>query len=195
MLHLRVFGAAPVMERVAESVAALPGAAHVTRTDAGHGAGHALVTADVDPGAADAALQALSALGVPADDVWLLRLEGLQPGRLGRRRESSAVVWADLLGQAGEQARPVARFLILMAVAGVIAAYGVFYSNGILVVGAMAVSPDFLPVARRASAWSRGARGSWGAPSGRSPRGSAPRAWPRACSRSCWTLSTSFPLA
>jgi uncharacterized hydrophobic protein (TIGR00271 family) len=34
-----------------------------------------------------------------------------------------------------------------MAVAGVIAAYGVFYSNGILVVGAMAVSPDFLPVA------------------------------------------------
>jgi uncharacterized membrane protein len=34
-----------------------------------------------------------------------------------------------------------------MAVAGVIAAFGVFYSNGILVVGAMAVSPDFLPIA------------------------------------------------
>src|SRR3954470_4381270 len=65
MLHLRVFGAAPVMERVAESVAAVPGAAHVTRTDAGHGAGHALVTADVDPGAAMRPLQALSALGVP----------------------------------------------------------------------------------------------------------------------------------
>src|SRR4051812_40759969 len=60
MLHLRVFGAAPVIERVAESVAPLPGAAHVTRTDAGHGAGHALVSADVDPGAADAALQALT---------------------------------------------------------------------------------------------------------------------------------------
>ena len=147
MLHLRVFGAAPVMERVAESVAALPGAEHVVRTDAGNGDGQALVTADVDPDAADAALQALSALGVPAEDVWLLRLEGLQPGRRSRRRGSSAVVWADLLGQAGEQARPVARFLILMAVAGVIAAYGVFYSNGILIVGAMAVSPDFLPLA------------------------------------------------
>jgi uncharacterized hydrophobic protein (TIGR00271 family) len=147
MLHLRVFGAAPVMERVAESVSALPGAAHVTRTEAGHGAGHALVTADVDPDAADAALQALAALGVPAEDVWLLRLEGLQPGRRGRRRESSAVVWADLLGQAGEHARPVARFLMLMAAAGVIAAYGVIYSNGILIVGAMAVSPDFLPIA------------------------------------------------
>ena len=147
MLHLRVFGAAPVMERVAESVAALPGAAHVTRTDAGDGAGRALVTADVDPDAADQALRALSDLGVPDDDVWLLRLEGLQPGRRGRRRASSAVVWADLLGQAGEHARPVARFLILMAVAGVIAAYGVIYDNGILIVGAMAVSPDFLPIA------------------------------------------------
>jgi len=147
MLHLRVFGAAPVMERVAASVAALPGAQHVTRTDAGNGAGDALVTADVDPDAADQALQALSALGVPADDIWLLRLEGLQPGRRGRRPAGSAVVWADLLGQAGEHARPVARFLILMATAGVIAAYGVIYSNGILIVGAMAVSPDFLPIA------------------------------------------------
>jgi hypothetical protein len=147
MLHLRVFGPAPVMERVAESVSALPGAEHVVRTDAGNGAAQALVTADVDPVAADAALQALSALGVPAEDVWLLRLEGLQPGRRSRRRESSAVVWADLLGQAGEQARPVARYLVLMAVAGVIAAYGVFYSNSILIVGAMAVSPDFLPIA------------------------------------------------
>jgi uncharacterized hydrophobic protein (TIGR00271 family) len=147
MLHLRVFGSAPVMERVAESVSALPGAEHVTRTDAGNGAAQAIVTADVEPDAADAALQALSRLGVPDEDVWLLRLEGLQPGRRGRRRGRSAVVWADLLGQAGEHARPVARFLILMAVAGVIAAYGVIYSNGILIVGAMAVSPDFLPIA------------------------------------------------
>jgi uncharacterized hydrophobic protein (TIGR00271 family) len=147
MLHLRVFGAAPVMERVAERISALPGAEHVTRTDAGNGAGQALVTADVEPDAADAALQALTRLGVPAEDIWLLRLEGLQPGRRGRRPESSAVVWADLLGQAGEHARPVARFIMLMAVAGVIAAYGVIYANGILIVGAMAVSPDFLPLA------------------------------------------------
>jgi uncharacterized hydrophobic protein (TIGR00271 family) len=147
MLHLRVFGAAPMMERVAESVSALDGADHVTRTDAGDGAGRALVTADVDPDAADAALHVLTGLGVPTEDVWLLRLEGLQPGRRRRRREGGAVVWADLLGQAGEHARPVGRFLMLMAVAGIIAAYGVIYSNGILIVGAMAVSPDFLPIA------------------------------------------------
>lgn len=147
MLHLRVFGAAPMMERVAESVSALAGADHVTRMDAGDGAGQSLVTADVDPDAADAALHVLTSLGVPTEDVWLLRLEGLQPGRRRRRREGGAVVWADLLGQAGEHARPVGRFLMLMAVAGIIAAYGVIYSNGILIVGAMAVSPDFLPIA------------------------------------------------
>ena len=147
MLHLRVFGAAPMMERVAESVSALAGADHVTRTDAGDSAGRTLVTADVDPDAADAALHALTSLGVPAEDVWLLRLEGLQPGRRRPRQRGSAMVWADLLGQAGEHARPVGRFLMLMAVAGIIAAYGVIYSNGILIVGAMAVSPDFLPIA------------------------------------------------
>jgi uncharacterized hydrophobic protein (TIGR00271 family) len=147
MLHLRVFGAAPMMERVAESVSALAGADHVTRTDAGDGAGQTLVTADVEPDAADAALHALTGLGVPPEDVWLLRLEGLQPGRRRRRQQAGVVVWADLLGQAGEHARPVGRFLMLMAVAGIIAAYGVIYSNGILIVGAMAVSPDFLPIA------------------------------------------------
>jgi hypothetical protein len=107
MLHLRVYGAASAMEEVAESVSALAGADHITRTDAGDRTGRALVTADVDPDAADTALRALSRLGVPAEDIWLLRLDGFQPGR--RRRTSGAVVWADLLGQAGENARPVAR--------------------------------------------------------------------------------------
>lgn len=146
MLHLRVFGAGPVMEEVATSVSALPGADHITRTDAGDRSGRALVTADVDAEAADAALRALSRLGVPAEDVWLMRIDGLQPGG-AVRRDGGAVVWADLLGQAGEHARPVGRYLALMAAAGVIASYGVIYSNGILIVGAMAVSPDFLPIA------------------------------------------------
>jgi uncharacterized hydrophobic protein (TIGR00271 family) len=134
------------MEEVAQEVSALPGATHVTRTAAGDGGGRALVTADLDSDAADAALVALDRLDVPSEDVWLLRLDGLQPGRR-RRRPGTAVVWADLIGQAGEHARPVARYLVFMAAAGVIAGYGVIYSNGILIVGAMAVSPDFLPIA------------------------------------------------
>jgi uncharacterized hydrophobic protein (TIGR00271 family) len=134
------------MEEVARDVSALSGASHVTRSAAGHGAGRALVTADLDADAADTALATLDRLGVAHEDVWLLRLDGIQPGRL-RARGRSTVVWADLLGQAGEYARPVARFLVFMAVAGIIAGYGVIYGNQILIVGAMAVSPDFLPIA------------------------------------------------
>jgi len=147
VLQLRVFGPASAMQAVADDVAAVPGARHVVRSDAGDHSDLALVTMDLDPEAADAVLGIVRRRGIPPDDIWLLRLEGLQPGRRGRRPAGSAVVWADLLGQAGEHARPVASFLILMATAGVIAAYGVIYSNGILIVGAMAVSPDFLPIA------------------------------------------------
>jgi uncharacterized hydrophobic protein (TIGR00271 family) len=143
VLHLRVYGAASAMEDVARSVSALPGADHVTRM--GDASGRAVVTADLDPEAVDPALGALRRLGIPPADVWVLRLEGIQPGR--RRRRANAVVWVDLIGQASEYARPFARFLIFMAVAGIVAGYGVIYGNGILVVGAMAVSPDFLPIA------------------------------------------------
>lgn len=145
MLHLRVFGAASAIEEAAAHLAALGGVTHVTCGDAGTGSGAALLTADLRPYAADAALEALDRLGVSHEDIWLLRLDGVQPGR--QRRAGGAVVWADLLGQAGEHARAVGRFLALMSVAGVIAAYGVIYDNGILIVGAMAVSPDFFPVA------------------------------------------------
>jgi uncharacterized hydrophobic protein (TIGR00271 family) len=145
VLQLRVFGPASAMQAVTDDVSALPGATHVVRSDAGDHSDRALVTMDLDPEAADAVLGIVERRGIPPDDVWLLRLEDFQPGR--RRPAPASFVWADLIGQALQYARPVARYLVFMAVAGVIAAYGVIYSNGILIVGAMAVSPDFLPIA------------------------------------------------
>src|SRR3954451_3433406 len=65
----------------------------------------------------------------------------MAPGRNAR-----SLIWADVLGRARANARPVARYLVFMIVAGVIAGYGVIEDNGILIVGAMAVSPDLLPV-------------------------------------------------
>ena len=56
------------------------------------------------------------------------------------------MVWADVMGTAWLNARPLARYLAFMVVAGVIASYGVVDNNGILIVGAMAVSPDLLPI-------------------------------------------------
>jgi uncharacterized hydrophobic protein (TIGR00271 family) len=129
------------MTEVAASLDALPGSRHVIRTD-DSGSGAALVTADLGDGTADAALEAVRRLGVPAEDVELLRLDSVGPTSSQR----GGVVWADLLGQAGTNARPLARYLVFMAVAGVIAGFGVIYRNGILIVGAMAVSPDILPI-------------------------------------------------
>jgi len=145
VLQLRVFGPASAMQAVADDVSVLPGARHVVRSDASDHSDQALVTMDLDPEAADAVLGIVERRGIPPDDVWLLRLEGFQPGL--RRPAPASFVWADLIGQALQYARPVARYLVFMAVAGVIAAYGVIYSNAILIVGAMAVSPDFLPIA------------------------------------------------
>ncbi len=55
-------------------------------------------------------------------------------------------MWADVLGTAWLNARPFASYLAFMFVAGVIACYGVIDGNTILIVGAMAVSPDLLPI-------------------------------------------------
>ena len=83
-------------------------------------------------------------LGVDDDNVELLRIDSIGPASTSNPLGN--VVWADLLGQAGTNARLLARYLVFMGIAGIIAAFGVVYSNGILIVGAMAVSPDILPV-------------------------------------------------
>ena len=131
------------MAAVAEQLETLAGVRHVSRTDAGHD-GTALVTADVSAETADTALEMLARLSVPAEDIALVRLDRLAP--LSANAEPLALVWADLLGQASVNARTAVRYLVFMAVAGVIAAFGVIDDDQILIVGAMAVSPDLLPI-------------------------------------------------
>ena len=165
-MQLRAFGPAPLMAEVALALRDIDGAAHVVRLDAGDEDGRALVTADVSPDGVDPALAAVHALGVPAADVALLRVEPVHSGPL---RRENLVVWADLLGEAAEHARPVARYLVFMLAAGVIAGYGVIYANGILIVGAMAVSPicSRSPLPRCAWRWCCGAGGCSATPRGR----------------------------
>ena len=143
MLHLRVFGDSGAMGEVAERLGTHPGAHHVSITD-GAQAGDALVTADLRAAAADAALEMVRGLGVAGEDMTLLRLDAIGP--TPTTDESVALVWADLLGQARLNARTAVRYLVFMAVAGVIAGFGVIDRDQILIVGAMAVAPDLLPV-------------------------------------------------
>jgi uncharacterized hydrophobic protein (TIGR00271 family) len=143
VLQLRVSGDATRSVVLARRLREIPGARNVHRTEDADG-GVTLVTADLDTDAADPALDAMRTLGVPAPDILLLRLESIGPS--AHLEGITNVVWADLLSQAGTNARPLARYLVLMTIAGVIAAFGVIESNSILIVGAMAVSPDILPI-------------------------------------------------
>lgn len=130
------------MAAVAEDLGGLPGTRHVSLSDSRLG-GDRLVTADVRPEAADEALTRLGRLGIPSADITLVRLETIGPAATA---EPLILVWADVLGQAQVQARAPSRYVVLMAVAGVIAALAVVNASAVLIVGAMAISPDLLPV-------------------------------------------------
>jgi uncharacterized hydrophobic protein (TIGR00271 family) len=149
MLQLRAFGPATSIAELADGLERIPGSRHVVRTGDGR-PGRALVTADLVDDAVDRALIQVNRLGLPAEDVVLVRLDTI--GASAAQRPLASLVWADLLSQAGANARPLARYLVFMAIAGVIAAFGVIYENVILVVGAMAISPDTLPITATATA-------------------------------------------
>lgn len=143
MLQLRVYGESHAMTAVAERLEALAGARHVSLVETGSDRA-ALVSADLKTGSADRALATLETLGVPADDIALVRLETVGPG--AESGDVTGLIWADVLGQARIRARATARYLVLMAAAGVIAGLAVVNDSSTLVVGAMAISPDLLPV-------------------------------------------------
>jgi len=105
---------------------------------------HAVVVATVHPRAVDELLDNLRRLGVPETDVTLTRVEVL--GRSSGQGAEAGLVWEDVLGMAARNSRPIARYLAFMFVAGLIASYGVVEYNVILIVGAMAISPDLLPI-------------------------------------------------
>ena len=74
----------------------------------------------------------------------------IQPLGWRRRRRAlgrdNAAVWAEVTGRAAEHARTALLYLLFMAAAGVVAGVGVLDGSSILVVGAMALSPDLLPI-------------------------------------------------
>ena len=143
MIQLEVFGKSTTIATVADSLEELEGVSRVRRVDATR-PGHALVAGIVRPDAVEPLLEDLQRLGVPDDGVTLSRVEIV--GQTVAGTAETSLVWADVLSAAWHHARPIGRYLTLMFVAGVIACYGVTESSAILIVGAMAVSPDLLPI-------------------------------------------------
>jgi uncharacterized hydrophobic protein (TIGR00271 family) len=149
VLQVRVYVPGAAAESVAGELQRISGVTHVVRGGETE-AGDQLITADVTPDSADAALHALRNRAGP-EDITLLRIESVSPADVTLRRrwlgrDPSAASWPEVIEEARGNARLFARFLALMSAAGVIAAVGVDGRNAILIIGAMAISPDLLPL-------------------------------------------------
>jgi uncharacterized hydrophobic protein (TIGR00271 family) len=106
-----------------------------------------VLAADVLPSVADDVMQLLRSWEVQDQDFLLTRQEVIAPmPHVSKPLADEGFAWVEVMGQARTHARPLGRYLALMAVAAVLAALGVITDNPILIVGAMAVSPDLLPI-------------------------------------------------
>jgi uncharacterized hydrophobic protein (TIGR00271 family) len=143
VIRLEVFGESGAMAAVAQLLDESADVSRVRLADATK-LGHAVVVATVVPSAVDEVLDHLRRLGVPDAELTLTREEVL--GRSSARGAEAGLVWEDVLGMAARNSRPIARYLAFMVAAGLIASYGVIDYNQILIVGAMAISPDLLPI-------------------------------------------------
>jgi uncharacterized hydrophobic protein (TIGR00271 family) len=116
--------------------------------------GDDLVAAAVLPTVADEVLQALREVGI-AEHRCTLSRRGVDLVEIDRDEQvfgywdpgSDAVVWDEVLEDAAEDARLSLTYLVIMAIAGLIAAIGVYDDQPVLIVGAMALSPDLARVA------------------------------------------------
>ena len=113
--------------------------------------GKTLITAEIGAESVDETFAALQRVGIDARDLSVSRHDFSRPVT-GERILSDAIdgqdalVWAEVADAAAENVSLRPSYLAYMIVAGVIAAFGVTERSTILIVGAMAVSPDLLPM-------------------------------------------------
>ena len=144
MLSFEVFGRAESMQSVTDLLEGTDGVTRVTLAEATP-TGHALVRAKVAPRVVREMLERVRALGVPEQDITVERVE---PVTWAQPTTATTVLeWEDVVGTARVNVRLTGLYLAFMFAAGVVASYGVVDTNGILIVGAMAISPDLLPIA------------------------------------------------
>lgn len=153
MLRLRVSVEAERAEEVLRALGKEGGVSDIARYRAAiAGTGEDLVTAWVRESSVDEVLSALRTLGVVRrGNVTFARervfVPGPMPWSIPRLDPGSRdVVWEEVEGQAGYMAQLAPRYLLLMGLAGLIAAAGIMQNTTVPIVGAMAISPDLLPL-------------------------------------------------
>jgi uncharacterized hydrophobic protein (TIGR00271 family) len=143
MIRLEAFGSAETMAEVERLLERAEGASRV-RAVATTRTGHWIVSATVRRSSVDPIVASIRRLGVSDDQLTLTHVEELRPSQQTGAQDSP--VWEDVLGSTWLHARPVLRYATFMFVAGVVAFYGIIESSAILIVGAMAISPDMQPI-------------------------------------------------
>lgn len=155
MLHLRLIVPADRTDAVVRLLEDTVGTAHlIVLPGAARDPAGDVVLCDVAREAGDGLLGELRALGldetgsIAVDDIGLSlskradRAEEEAPGE-----GADAVLWEHLADATHEESTLSVTFLAFLALATMIAACGVVLDNAILIVGAMAVGPEFGPLA------------------------------------------------
>ncbi|MCX5194961.1 TIGR00341 family protein [Streptomyces sp. NBC_00249] len=155
MLHLRMITPHHLTEQVVELIDQTVGTTHlVVLTGAAREPEGDVVMCDVAREAADELLQEMRTLGIGQSGSIAVENIDLSISRRADAAEeeapgeaADAVIWEQLAESTHEESTLTITFSVFLIVATMIAACGVVLDNAILIVGAMAVGPEFGPLA------------------------------------------------
>ncbi|MFE3761688.1 DUF389 domain-containing protein [Streptomyces sp. NPDC059104] len=155
MLHLRMITPHPLTEQVVDLIHRTVGTTHlVVLSGAARDPAGDVVMCDVAREAADELLQEMRALGVDESGSIAVDHIDLSISRRADMAEdeapgeaADAVIWEQLAESTHEESTLTITYCVFLIVATMIAACGVVLDNAVLIVGAMAVGPEFGPLA------------------------------------------------
>ncbi|MFI9492585.1 MULTISPECIES: DUF389 domain-containing protein [Streptomyces] len=155
MLHMRLIVPADRTDEVVELLERTVGATHLAvLTGAARSPAGDLVLCDVAREAGDELIDALRGLGIDrsgsitAENMELtLSAHADEAERRAPGDSADAVLWEELTEVTHEESTFSATYVAFLGVAMMLAACGVMLDNVILIVGAMAVGPEFGPLA------------------------------------------------
>jgi uncharacterized hydrophobic protein (TIGR00271 family) len=150
MLQMRVFVEQERAQEIGSLLQSVDGARHVVVVGPTFDGSKTLITAELTPAMTDHVMRRLIDAGVHSGEIDVLQSETVPTIEAGERSwlapQNEALVWSAVINQARTNARFSAKYAVFMAIAGIIAAFGVMTENAVLIVGAMALAPDLTPV-------------------------------------------------
>lgn len=155
MLHLRIIVPSDLTPAVQALLEREPGAVHLSLIrDAALDPTGDLIEADVEHAALAALVSRLEDLGVDHrgsfsfSDVLDARSMAADAAHAAMQASGSELIaWDEVAARTRDDTVATPAYLVLMTIAGVIAAGGILTDNELLIVGAMIVSPDYGPLA------------------------------------------------